>query len=84
MKKTLLLALAVCSVSLAGCADDAAETDTVVVDPTTESVTPPADDMMMEDSTMMEDDMMMEGDTAAMGDDAMMEDETMADTTAGM
>jgi hypothetical protein len=83
MKKTLLLALAVCSVSLAGCADDAAETDTVVVDPTTESVTPPADDMMMEDSTMMEDDMMMEGDSA-MGDDATMEDETLADTTAGL
>jgi hypothetical protein len=71
MKNSLFLALAVASLSLAGCADDAAETDTVTVEPAP-AVTEPADDMMMEDSTMM-------------GDDAMMEDSTMMEggTTEG-
>ena len=53
MKKTLLLALALTSVTLAGCAEEAAESDTVIVDDAA-PITEPADDMMMEDTTMME------------------------------
>ncbi len=76
MTKSLLLALALTSVSLAGCAEEGADTDTVIVDPVAVPETMPADDMMMEDTTMMEDGMM--ADTTAMEAAPMTEDTTTA------
>lgn len=90
MKKTLLLALALTSVSLAGCAEEGAETDAIIVDEAATPMTEPADDMMMEaDTSMMMDGSMeaapaggtMEGAAPAGGMEA---DPMMADTTAGM
>lgn len=74
--KNLFFALAFAGLTLAGCAEEPAETTEPIIDDA-EVVTEPADDMMMEtDSTMME-----EGDM--MADSTMMEaDPMMADTTA--
>ena len=71
MKKTLILALALTSVSLAGCADDAAETtEPVIVDETTPVITD--DPSMMEADPMMDDTTMMDGSMeAAPADGAM-------------
>ena len=75
MKKTLLLALALTSVTLAGCAEEAAD-ETVIIDEAAAPVTVPADDMMMEgDSAMMDDAMAPEGDAMAPAAD---------DSTAGL
>ena len=99
MKKTLLLALALTSVSLAGCAEEGAETDAVIVDETAAPMTEPADDMMMEDTTAMMDGSMeaapaggtMEGAAPAGGTmegaapaGGMEAAPATADTTAGM
>ena len=72
MKKTLLLALALTSVTLAGCAEEAAEDTDVTIE----------NETIMADTTAgMEGDMMMD-DTTGMG--AGMEgDAMMGDTTTG-
>ena len=79
MKKTLLLALALTSVTLAGCSEETVDADTTIIEPTTEPMAEP----MMEDTTaMMGDDAMMT-DTTAMEAAPVTEGETMtADTAA--
>lgn len=81
MKKTLILAFAAASFTLAGCADDApADVDTTVIE------APAVAAPMMEDTTtMMGDDAMMPADTTAMMDAAPMDAAPMAtDTTTAM
>jgi hypothetical protein len=69
--KSFVFALALAGFALAGCAAEEAETDVVVTEEA-DVVTPPADDMMMADTSMTDTTMVMEADTM------------MADTTAGM
>ncbi len=80
MKKTLILAFAAASFTLAGCADETP--DTTVVAPVIET---PAEAMPMDTTTMMGDDAMMPADTSAMMDAAPMDAAPMAtDTTTAM
>ncbi|WP_143537531.1 hypothetical protein [Rubrivirga marina] len=72
MKKFLPL---IAALAVFGCAEEPADVDTTIVEPA-ETVTPPADDMMMDDTTMT-DDMMME-------DTTMVDGEMMEDTTSTM
>lgn len=71
MKKFLPV---IAALAFFGCAEEPADVDTTVVEPA-ETVTEPADDMMMD--TTMTDDMVME-------DTTMMEGEMMEDTTSAM
>ncbi len=68
MKKFLPLLAAL---AIVGCAEDAAETETPIVEEPAEVVTTPADDAMMDT-------------TGAMMDTTMTEGEMMADTTDAM
>ena len=79
MKKTLLLALALTSLSLAGCTDDTAEAppaDTTVIDNSMEA--PMADTTMMAPDTTMMEGSSMEGDAM---EGSSMEGDAMADST---
>lgn len=81
MKKTLILAFAVTSFTLAGCADETpADVDTTVIE------APAMAEPMMDDTTaMMGDDAMMPADTSAMMDAAPMDAAPMMeDTTTAM
>ena len=79
MKKTLLLALALTSVTLAGCSEETIDADTTIVEPTTEPMVEP---MMEEDSTTMMGGDVMTGDST-MESGPVTEGETMpADTAA--
>ena len=79
MKKTLLLALALTSLSLAGCTDEGDTTEIAPVVPVETA------DPMMADTTMMMDDGMMADSTAMMDNGTSMEgDAMMADSTTNM
>lgn len=62
--KNFVFALALAGFALAGCAAEEAETTDVTVTEEADVVTPPADDMMMADTSMTTDTtMVMEADT---------------------
>lgn len=63
--KNFVFALALAGLALTGCANEEAEVTDVTVEQPAEVTTPPADDMMMADTTMAADstDLLMEADT---------------------